>query len=110
MLNSIDDPGISANALQRDANGFFHNEKQYEYVEWQSHSSCSHCDINLTSDITPKLAKKLFKETPGHFEKELLTNKVLDLPHQLGEQNIYGRNDSNACISLNNLRCYMKGY
>jgi hypothetical protein len=109
MLNSIDDPGISANALQRDANGFFHNENQCEYVEWQSNSS-SHCDINVTSDITQKLVKKLFKETPGYFEKALLTNKAWDIPHQLGEQNTYGRTDSNACISLNSLRFYMKGY
>jgi len=110
MLNSIDGPGILAKALQRDANGFFHHEKQYEYVEWQSNSSSSHWDIILTSDITQKLAKKLFKETPGYFKKVLLTNKAWDIPHPLGERNTYGKTDSNACISLHNLRCYIKGY
>lgn len=108
MLNPIDGQVILVKALQRDANGFFHNEKQYEYVEWQSNSS--HCDFNLTSDITQKLTKKLFKETAGYFKKVLLTNKAWDIPHPLGERNSYGKTDSNACISLNNLRCYMKGY
>jgi hypothetical protein len=110
MLNSIDGPGILAKALKRDANGFFHYEKQYEYVEWQSNSSSSHWDIILTSDITQKLAKKLFKETPGNFKKEPLTNKAWDILHQLGDHPPYEKTDSHACMSLYNLRCYIRGY
>ena len=110
MLNSIDGPGILVKALQRDENGFFHNEKQYAYVEWQSNSSSSHWDIILTSDITQKLAKKLFKETPGNFEKGLLKNKAWDILHQLGDQNPYEQTDFHACMPLYNLRCYIRGY
>ncbi len=109
MLNSIDGPGILVKALKRDTNGFFHNEKQYEYVKWQSNSS-SHWDIILTSDITQKLAKKLSKETPGCFKKGPLTNTTWDILHPLEDQNPHEKTDSHACMSLHNLRCYIKGY
>jgi DNA-binding NarL/FixJ family response regulator len=107
MLSSTIDLKVIANALKRGADGFLSKDMLDEKLESQL-LSIRREGVLVSPDVSQKLVKKLFAESPVYMENEFLSQQEWSILHRLAEGDTYEQAASNLGMTLNNFRYHIK--